>query len=436
MRWPGPILVVTIGLALVGLLTLPGYRTNYNDRNYLPTDLPANVGYAAADRHFSQARMNPELLMIESDHDLRNSADFLVIDKIAKAIFHMPGIGRVQAITRPEGTPIEHTSIPFLISMQGTTQQMNQKYQQDQFADMLHPGRRMQTTINSMSKMQSITAQMTNDMHVMVKKMHDMTIDLKVCATTSPTSTTSSGRSAATSTGSRTATTSPSAGRSGRSSTPSTASTRLTDTSRGLVTNLEHLDRADAAAGGPVPPMIADMKAMKTMMLTMYSDPEGPAGPAERRCRTNSSAMGEAFDASKNDDSFYLPPEIFDNADFKRGMKNFISPDGHRCASSSATRAIRRPPRASRTSTRSRRPPRKPSRARRWRVRRSIWPAPRRLQGHARRQRTYDLLIAGIASLALIFIIMLIITRARGRRGGHRRARWCCRSAPRSGSRC
>ena len=30
-----------------------------------------------------------------------------------------------------------------------------------------------------------------------------------------------------------------------------------------------------------------------------------------------------------NDDTFYLPPEIFDNADFKRGMKNFISPDGH-----------------------------------------------------------------------------------------------------------
>ena len=118
VRWPGPILIMTIGLALVGLLALPGYQTNYNDRKYLPADLPANEGYAAADRHFPQARMNPELLMIESDHDLRNSADFLVIDKIAKAIFRVPGIGRVQAITRPQGTPIEHTSIPFQISMQ------------------------------------------------------------------------------------------------------------------------------------------------------------------------------------------------------------------------------------------------------------------------------------------------------------------------------
>ena len=42
----------------------------------------------------------------------------------------------------------------------------------------------------------------------------------------------------------------------------------------------------------------------------------------------NATAMGQAFDASKNDDSFYLPPEAFDNAEFKRGLKLFLSPDG------------------------------------------------------------------------------------------------------------
>ena len=152
VRWPGPILVGTIAISLIGLLTLPGYRTNYNDRNYLPADLPANEGYAAADRHFSAARMNPELLMIESDHDLRNSADFLVIDKIAKAVFRVPGISRVQAITRPDGKPIEHTSIPFQISMQGTTQQMNQKYLQDRMADMLVQADEMNKTIATMDE--------------------------------------------------------------------------------------------------------------------------------------------------------------------------------------------------------------------------------------------------------------------------------------------
>jgi RND superfamily putative drug exporter len=72
VRWPGPILAAATGLALVGLLALPGYKPGYNDRNYLPADIPANEGYAAADRHFSQARMNPELLLVETDHDVRN----------------------------------------------------------------------------------------------------------------------------------------------------------------------------------------------------------------------------------------------------------------------------------------------------------------------------------------------------------------------------
>lgn len=63
VRWPGPILVVATGVALVGLLALPGYRTKYDARPYMPASAPANTGYTAAERHFSQARLNPELLI-------------------------------------------------------------------------------------------------------------------------------------------------------------------------------------------------------------------------------------------------------------------------------------------------------------------------------------------------------------------------------------
>jgi RND superfamily putative drug exporter len=38
--------------------------------------------------------------------------------------------------------------------------------------------------------------------------------------------------------------------------------------------------------------------------------------------------MGQYFDEAKNDDSFYLPPEVFKNPDFERGLKMFVSPDG------------------------------------------------------------------------------------------------------------
>ncbi|GAA4536180.1 RND family transporter [Mycobacterium paraffinicum] len=410
VRWPGPILVVTIGIALIGLLTLPGYRTNYNDRNYLPTDLPANEGYAAADRHFSQARMNPEVLMIESDHDLRNSADFLVIDKIAKTVFRVPGIGRVQAITRPQGTPIEHTSIPFQISMQGVTQQMNQKYQEDQMADMLHQADMMQTTIDSMEKMSSITAQMANDMHQMVKKMHDMTIDINelrqhmadfedffrpirsylywerhcydipVCWSLRSVFDGLDGIDI------------------------------MTDDIESLLPIMDHLDTLMPQMVALMPSMIENMKAMKTTMLTMYSTQKG-LQDQQNEAQKNSNAMGKAFDASKNDDSFYLPPETFNNAEFKKGMKNFISPDGHAVRfiishdgdpmsqeGISHIGAIKKAAYESLKGT-----PLEGSK---------IY-----LAGTASIYKdlsdgnTYDLLIAGISSLCLIFIIMLLITR-------------------------
>jgi len=38
--------------------------------------------------------------------------------------------------------------------------------------------------------------------------------------------------------------------------------------------------------------------------------------------------MGQPSTPPRNDDSFYLPPEAFDNAEFQRGLKLFLSPDG------------------------------------------------------------------------------------------------------------
>ncbi|MBI3224943.1 MAG: MMPL family transporter [Mycolicibacterium cosmeticum] len=411
VRWPGPVLVGTLALSMVGLLTLPGYRTSYNDRDYLPGDIPANVGYAAADRHFNQARMNPELLLIESDHDLRNSADFLVIDKIAKAIFKVPGIGRVQAITRPQGTPIEHTSIPFQISMQGTSQKMNEKYQQDMMANMLKQADDMQSTIDSMTKMSNITVQMAATTHSMVGKMKNMTVDvaelrdhiadfddffrpirnylywephcydIPSCWAIRSIFDTLDGIDT------------------------------MTDDIQRLMPDMERLDTLMPQMVALMPSMIATMKNMKTYMLTMYQTQKGIQDQMSAM-QDNSSAMGEAFDASRNDDSFYLPPETFDNAEFKRGMKNFISPDGHSVRfiishdgdpmspegishiepiKNAAKEAIKGTP---------------------------LEGSKVYLGGTASVFKDmadgskFDLMIAGIASLCLIFIIMLIITRA------------------------
>ncbi len=73
--------------------------------------------------------------------------------------------------------------------------------------------------------------------------------------------------------------------------------------------------------------MIETMQSMRTMMLTMHSTMSGIMSSMDQ-ANDNSTAMGKAFDTSKNDDSFYIAPEVFKNADFKRVMKIFVSPDG------------------------------------------------------------------------------------------------------------
>jgi RND superfamily putative drug exporter len=174
VRWPGPILVASIAVALVGLLALPSYTTSYNDRNYLPADIEANEGYAAAERHFSQARLNPELLLVHADHDLRNPADMLVIERIAKAVFHLPGIARVQAITRPLGTPIEHTSIPYQIGMQGVTQQLNQSYSEDRTADLLVQAGDISKTIDILRHQMALQKESSAAQHEQTEAFHDI----------------------------------------------------------------------------------------------------------------------------------------------------------------------------------------------------------------------------------------------------------------------
>ncbi len=167
VRWPGPVLVATVLISMIGLLALPKYQADYNERHSLPDNTPANIGYHASDRHFPAARMEPEVLMIETDHDLRNPTSMLVLDRIAKGIFHMPGIARVQTITRPLGDPIDHTSIPFQISMQSAMTTENIQYLEDRVADMTKMTDELQHMIDITQRIEDLQQQLANITHDM-----------------------------------------------------------------------------------------------------------------------------------------------------------------------------------------------------------------------------------------------------------------------------
>jgi RND superfamily putative drug exporter len=411
VRWPMPILAAACAIALLGLLTLPGYTTSYNDRRYIPENIPANLGFAAADRHFSQARMMPEILMVESDHDMRNPADFLVLNRLAKGIFRVPGISRVQGITRPEGAPIDHTSIPFLLSMQSASQVQNMQYMKDRTNDMLKQADDMTKMINVMQRQYSLMQHLNAATHRTIVKTKEITAitdelrdhvadfedfwrpirsyfywekhcyDIPICWSL-------------------------------RAIFDAADSVdKLTDKMHDLIRDLDQIDGLMPQLLAQFPPVIETMKSMRTMTLTMHSTMSGIFDEMDEMT-DNATAMGQAFDAARNDDSFYLPPEVFKNKDFRRAMTSFLSPDG----------------KAARFIISQRGDPTTPEGISR--INQIKTAAEEALKGTPLTNAKiyiagtastykdwgdgsrYDLLIAGVGSLCLIFVIMLIITRS------------------------
>ena len=111
--------------------------------------------------------MNPDILMIDADHDL-NPADMLVLDRVAYNVLRVDGIAMVQDITPPWGIPIQHSSIPFQNSMQGQTNNQNLPFLRGTLADMLKMSDEMQLTINNMERMYAVMQQLTATTHHMV----------------------------------------------------------------------------------------------------------------------------------------------------------------------------------------------------------------------------------------------------------------------------
>ncbi|MDT5177492.1 MAG: putative drug exporter of the superfamily [Mycobacterium sp.] len=327
VRWPGPILIATLALAFLGLAALPGYKTSYDVSKYMPASAPSNVGYAAAERHFSKARLNPELLMVEADHDLRNPTDMILLERVAKAVFHTDGIAQVQSITRPLGTPLDHTSIPFQISSGSASQINNLPFQQARANDLVKQVGVIDDTINVLRQQYSLQQQSSavtheqseafkqtvataQDLRNKIADFDDFfrplrsyfywephCFDIPLCAALRSIFDALDGIDA------------------------------LTDQLANVSGSISKLDELQPKLTALIPPQIANQQTNRDLTMTNYATTAGIYDQTQAALE-NSTALGQAYDASKTDDSFYLPPEAFTNPEFIRGLKLFLSPDG------------------------------------------------------------------------------------------------------------
>ena len=411
VRWPAAVMVASLTIVLVGMLGLPGYITAYDDRYYLPADAPSNIGYAAAERHFTQARINPDIMMIEADHDMRNPADMLVLDKVARNVLNVEGIALVQGITRPLGIPIQHSSIPFQTSLQGQTANQGLPFLARQVADLRKTAEQMQimieTTQRNYQVMQELVAN-TDDITDKTNGMVDISNDLRDhiadfddffrpirnyfywephCA-----------------------------------GIPSCAAMRsvfdaidsfdaMTDQLEALARDTERTDQLMPQVLALIPPMIESMRATRDLTLANVSSIEA-MNDQMKALNDTAVVMGQSFDAARNGDLFYLPPEAFTNPDFQVGLKMFLSPDGKSArffithegdpATPSGIARVDAERKAAREALKMS----------------SLSTAKIYLGGTAATYKDmhdgakYDLMIAVVAALTLIFMIMLVLIRS------------------------
>ncbi|MEM6108885.1 MMPL family transporter [Mycobacterium sp. 050272] len=411
VRWPGPVLAATCAVAFVGLLALPNYRTTYDLRRFVPASMPAVVGDAAAGRHFSQSWLNPDVLLIESDHDMRDPVDMLILDKVAKAIFHSPGISQVKSITRPLGTSLKHTSIPFIMSMQGVSQAENMQFMKDRLDDMVIQAQAMTVSIDTMKHMYQLMGEIVDNTVDMDHLTHDMSnttdtirdhladlsdflrpigsyfywekhcFDIPACWAVRSIFETFDNID------------------------------QLSEKLESLVKDMDVLIRLLPEMRAQMLPMISTMTIMRDMLVVWHGTLLSFYKEQEMNTK-DPGAMGRVFDAARVDDSFYLPQSAFENPDFKRGLKMFLSPDGKAARFIIAMDGDPSTPEGI-----SRVEPIQLA------AKEAIKGTPMQgaaisMGGTASTYRDiqegafYDLLIAGVAAISLILIIMMIVTRS------------------------
>lgn len=327
VRWPVPVFFASATAVLLGAIFVPTYRQNYDDRQYQPRSSAANVGFQAADRHFPKSKLFSEMLMIESDHDLRNSADFISLDRAAKALERLPGVAMVQSITRPMGRALEHATIPYLFTTQGSGNGQQLPFTEQQNANTQEQARVTEHTVAVLRKEIDFFQTMSDEMHKTVLTMQDMQrvtdelrsnlanledffrpvrsyfywekhcFDIPVCWAFRSLFESIDGLD------------------------------KMADDIKDSVASLEIVDQTLPQIITQLKLTADDSEALASLLVNTYGQSSLQSTQTDQTF-DDMINVGLDFDQSRSDDFFYIPHEGFDNEDVKTGIKLLMSPDG------------------------------------------------------------------------------------------------------------
>ena len=327
VRWPVPILAASTAVVLLGAIFVPSYQVSYDDRAYQPGTGAANQGFTASDRHFPPSKLFTEMMMVESDHDMRNSADFISLDRVAKELVRLPGVAMVQSITRPLGRPLDHANVPYLFTVQGGAAGQQLPFNEHANDNTNQQAKIQADTVATLGKTIDLTQKLADDLHTTVLTLENLQqvtdevnddisnlddfirplknyfywephcFDIPVCYAF-----------------------------------------------RSLFDGLDGIDALDEqihnavtdfqAVDALMPQMVSQLKVMRDETQALQAIIVNNYGPSHLQSTQTDQTfddqinVGNDFDASRSDDYFYMPREGFDNEDVKTGMQLMISPDG------------------------------------------------------------------------------------------------------------
>ena len=326
-RWPAPIIAVAALVIPLAILNLTAYRVSYNDRDFAPADVESSKGYAAADRHFPKSELSTDVLYVQSDHDMRNTTDMISLDRINKSVVRVPGIAMVQGITRPNGRPLEHASLPFATSSLGTTIGENIGFLRDRVADIDTLAAKTGSVVESTKRLEDITNQLSVGTHISresAEKLNAISqeardhladyddvfrpmrtyfywekhcFDIPLCF--------------------------------GFRSLIETVDDvdELTDEFANEVRGLEIIDTVTPQIATQTHAIADNLATIQSLTYTLQSTLHALIPQLDVVIHPLID-LGQAFDNAKNDDFFFLPPDALNTPDFKVGLGFFMTPDG------------------------------------------------------------------------------------------------------------
>lgn len=326
-RWPAPMIAVAALIIPLCISGLAAYKVSYNDRDFAPASIESSTGYAAADKHFPRSWLSNDIVYVRSDHDMRNTTDMISMDRIAKSIIRVPGIALVQSVTRPNGRPVEHASLPYAMGAMGTKIGENVGFLRDRVADIDTLADHETSVIESTERLEDITRQLAVGTHISREsaerlkaisedardKLADYDdvfrpmrsyfywerhcFDIPICWAL-------------------------------RSLMESVDSVdELTDELGNEVHGLTIIDTVTPQIIDQIHAVATNLKSIQSLTLTLQSTLHALIPQLDVFIHPLVD-MAQAFDNAKNDDFFFLPPDALTTPDFKVGMNFFMTPDG------------------------------------------------------------------------------------------------------------